>query len=798
MDLSFDLQLFAAKETDVKNIHLTDGLELSGTTFTIGNTSLSVYGSKTVTTSSWVGFNYSTGTGKNTSFTANYLAPSGSHTAPNASKALVAFTGGDADWSTIQASGSNMSLAINDTGKYTWKFAAENFNRVTLGGSQQKIELSNFIDGMSFYSNDTAKNSIKFTNYDKTKNIRISDKVSLKSGFLGLENNSGAFSLVSGTSLAKDLIITGNGTDVLSLKSSATAPGASSILNFKSDGTGQVVLTAMSVQSDINNMKKVTMKLMNGDINLTTVKSSTVVLDEQADDLNIVIGGVDSNSSVTLGGKTGKVAGSHHVSLSGSGRETFVLDSVGTAADYTAYKWLESTGDTTKGNTISLYGSIADFTVSTVGDGYAKVAANSTATASSFMSGETNSYKKLGVNITASEGTYSALLVGNSSLQAAANTNFSKYNYIIGDSNKTLDLGDTNKKIVFLNNGVGEGNWGENAAYKDITAVKTSSVGKTMLISEMDKAASLNAAGSNDSVWGGGNGIGDTIKTSDAKSINVYSGANDGLDTLESYSFGTSKSKANAVRFLDGVSYIAAGANNFTVGADAKNAMYVSLSGATEGDKVAYGFGTEGDKYVAAVDATTNGQGVLTYESDVNAYFGQGDGSSVSITSSAGAARIGWDGGAGAVSIGALNGKTAKDGSVLVGTTDMAQSIVGSDIGASSISGGFVRDEWTDVNNDTLIGGAKATTFFVGGKMGNDEITGLTSNDNIVFLGSKYADCTKSDDTTSLSFTFSGEAGGARITAETANSANMSTLKNVSLYFDDTTLVWDGKTWNEK
>ncbi|MBP3722877.1 MAG: hypothetical protein J6I62_06480, partial [Selenomonadaceae bacterium] len=198
---------------------------------------------------------------------------------------------------------------------------------------------------------------------------------------------------------------------------------------------------------------------------------------------------------------------------------------------------------------------------------------------------------------------------------------------------------------------------------------------------------------------------------------------------------------------------------------------------------------------VAIVDATENGKGRITYGSDVNVYIGQGDNSVVKIDSTAKDVKLGWDGGAGYVNIGGVDAAMAADGAVIVGTTDNAQSIAGSSRGASSISGGFVAEEWTDDNADTLVGGGvatKSTTFFVGDKMGKDEIQNLSSKDNIVFLGSKYEDLVKfNPEATENSLTFKFSNGNT-IEASVVSGRKLSNLTDVSLYFDDGTYVWNG------
>ncbi|MBO6301730.1 MAG: hypothetical protein J6N15_04780 [Ruminiclostridium sp.] len=473
-----------------------------------------------------------------------------------------------------------------------------------------------------------------------------------------------------------------------------------------------------------------------------------------------------------------------------------------TSGKDTISNWVESTGDTDKGNTISLKGGMSSLILGTVANGSAQVAQDTTSGAT-FSAGSTitssdatTGSNKLGVNVITDDGTYSALLFGKAGLTSQQGIKFDNYNYLIADKDQTLNLGTTSKTTVVLANRVDEKHWGDTGVYQNVVTVTSSKKGKSLIINGKENdSMTANLSGSNDSVWGANNLVGDEITLTKEKSQVVFTGANDGLDSITNYDFGSSASKANAVRFLDGVNYISAGNQTLTFGADESNAVVVKFAAATA-DSIAYGFGTEGDKYVAGVDATADGKGTIAYGSDVNVYIGQGDNSYISVDSAAKNVKLGWDGGAGYVSIGGIDATLASDGAVVIGTTDNAQSIAGSSRGASSISGGFVADEWTDTNADTLYGGGvatKTTTFFVGDKMGKDEIQNLSSKDNIVFLGTKYEDLVKfAPETTDSEFTFKFANGN--VIEASAGSKKLANIKDVSLYFDDGTYIWNGST----
>jgi hypothetical protein len=434
-----------------------------------------------------------------------------------------------------------------------------------------------------------------------------------------------------------------------------------------------------------------------------------------------------------------------------------------------------------------------------IGQGAERSAATVNGVATTLNSSATNAadYYGFGVNIKAADDTYSALLVGNGSLSSVQGVKFDNYNYVIADNNQTLDLGTTNKTTVVAANNTDEKHWGDTNIYQNVVKIISSSKGKSLIVNgKENESIAATLKGANDSIWGANNLVGDNISLTSGKDQIVFSGANDGLDTVRDYVYGTSASKANAIRFLDGIGYVAADKNALVFGADENNGVSVSLKGDAAGDKVAYGFGTEGDKYLAMVDATAGSNGRITYGSDVNVYIGQGDNSYISVDSAAKDVKLGWDGGAGYVSIGGVIGTMAADGAVIIGTTDNQQTISGSSRGASSISGGFVADKWTDENADVLIGGnvaTKSTTFFVGKDMGKDEIQNLSSKDNIVFLGTKFEELVKfNPEATDTDFSF--QFANNNIIEASAGGKKLSAIKDVSLYFDDGTYIWNGST----
>ena len=790
MNLSFELQLFAA--TGMTDVTVsTGGVSYVDRVYTLGDIKMS----KSFTSSSnFALFKHDStvkdglGTGTLTSATIGDTLTGG----------IAYFKSGN-----NSPDATAVAVGIIDKGSYTWEFNSTKLKTV-VASEKSKISFLNMGDSpkltlcasggqsVSFDSGKTLSLKLDTAKDDLTSNAALTGTAVFKGG-------KGDVSLLSGSSVTGGAVSGASG-EVISL---SVGNSNNSVLNLKGDDAEAVVTIIGSAEVTSDNVigfKKITYDAKNTQgnhtINLDNIKNSAVSVIGGAITDNISLGSnVKGQGSVTIDGGGGKDS----ITLSGAGAEIVVMESVASSGD-TITGWKESAGYTEKGNAISISGGIDDFFVKDIASGTVSVGQGTLTTYSDLTeitSSDTTYGDKFGINITTKDGdTYSALLVNENELKSAANIKFDNYSYIIADGKQTLNLGNTNKKTVVLANTLDEKHWGDGNIYKNITAITSSSVGKSLIINGVDNASvSVVSAGKNDSIWGGNNGIADVISVKSGNDSNVFSGYNDGVDIVEKYEYGTDADKANAIRFLDGIGYVSAGKQNLTFGADDSNGVEVSLSGNTAGDKVAYGFGTEGEKYVAMVDATENGKGRITYGSDVNVYIGQGDNSVVKIDSTAKDVKLGWDGGAGYVSIGGVDAAMAADGAVIVGTTDNAQSIAGSSRGASSISGGFVAEEWTDDNADTLVGGGvatKTTTFFVGDKMGKDEIQNLSSKDNIVFLGSKYEDLVKfNPEATENSLTFKFSNGNT-IEASVVSGRKLSNLTDVSLYFDDGTYVWNG------
>ena len=785
MNLTFDLQLFGA----VTNLTVKGGILGGDHTYTISNVTLGSAASGGDSVASLV---YTSGAKYDFQGTLDGSAVATAH--------LLFDLANGKD----TASGAT----LNGAGSYTWEIATTTLSTVQ-AGAKSKIRListptSKF--GINFDS--VGGQTLDFANGPFTVAVTTTGAAGDKDklgGNVAITGGKSNVSLLSGSSLTGASVI-GSAGEVVSL---ATQDGDLNTLNLKGSESEAFVTiggaNGSSVQSSsLVGFSKITFSGGDGKdgIDLDGIKDSSVLITggEEADEIKI---GTDiKRSSVSINGGAGVDA----ITLSGAGAEILVMNATTTGAGDTVTGWAMSAGDVEKGNTISIKGGMETFFVKSASKSAAVIGQGTTSTEGSAAvtdkvattlnasSVAANATEGFGVNIKASDDTYSALLFGKEKFSSLQGTKFDEFNYLIADENQTLNLGSAKKNVVVLANSVDEKHWGDTNVYKNISTVISSSAGKSLIINGVEnKAMAVKAEGKNDSIWGANNAVGDTVTLTAGYNQVVFTGANDGLDSIIGYKFGTSASKANAVRFLDGVNYIAAEKGALTFGANDANAAVVKFDAAGV-YSVGYGFGTEGDQYIAGVDASENG-GKITYGSDVSVYIGQGDNSYISVDSSAKEVKLGWDGGAGYVNIGGIDGAMAADGAVMIGTTDSAQSIAGSSRGASSISGGFVADKWTDTNADTLVGGGvatKSTTFFVGAKMDKDEIQNLSSKDNIVFLGSKYEDLVNfkpeaTDD--SLSFKFSN---GNVIDASLVTGKTMKNLTDVSLYFDDGTYIWNG------
>ncbi|MBO6305182.1 MAG: hypothetical protein J6M62_08930, partial [Selenomonadaceae bacterium] len=458
------------------------------------------------------------------------------------------------------------SATLGGGNSYTWRIYSDNIGKLNLGKNTNVVLAKTKGDTLGLTVGADGGQSVKFEN-SKTIKISMSDTATI--GDVAFLGDRGNVSLLSASNV-NGASVSGSSGEVISI---ASKDSAANVLNLKgSDSEAFVTVGGASAStvdsSELSGFKSIVFSgegQTTGGIQVSLnggVKNSAVsILGGKGADTIFIGENVNASSQVLISG--GK--GDDTITLSKTGRETIVLGAED-GKDSVTY-WLESKGDITKGNTISLKGAIDTFNVRTVTGGYADVSVG--AAGSTFTNGATifssagNTGKQLGVNLITSDDTYSALLVGKADLDSTVGTKFDNFSYIIADESGTLNLGDTNKKTVVLANETGEKHWGDVNVYQNVTTVIASKAGKSFLVNGVaDKSAYLQATGKNDSIWGGANGVGDTIALgNDAKNAKIFTGVKDGVDSVLSYSYTTSTelTEANAIRFLDGVEHIVAG-----------------------------------------------------------------------------------------------------------------------------------------------------------------------------------------------------------------------------------------------
>ena len=413
MNLIFDLQLFA--DVEVKNV------SASGKEYTLGNVSLSAaLGGTGVSFASFNAGTVSGGLGK------------GTIDGSSVSGALVVF--GDSVTSGVAYMPGSATLGGGNS--YTWRIYSDNIGKLNLGKNTNVVLAKTKGDTLGLTVGADGGQSVKFEN-SKTIKISMSDTATI--GDVAFLGDRGNVSLLSASNV-NGASVSGSSGEVISI---ASKDSAANVLNLKgSDSEAFVTVGGASAStvdsSELSGFKSIVFSgegQTTGGIQVSLnggVKNSAVsILGGKGADTIFIGENVNASSQVLISG--GK--GDDTITLSKTGRETVIL---GTGHDKDSVtNWLESKGDITKGNTISLKGAIDTFNVRTVTGGYADVSVG--AAGSTFTNGATifssagNTGKQLGVNLITSDDTYSALLVGKAALDSTVGTKFDNFGYIIAD-----------------------------------------------------------------------------------------------------------------------------------------------------------------------------------------------------------------------------------------------------------------------------------------------------------------------------------------------------------------------------
>ncbi len=381
-------------------------------------------------------------------------------------------------------------------------------------------------------------------------------------------------------------------------------------------------------------------------------------------------------------------------------------------------------------------------------------------------------------------GAYGGVIIDNN------DANLDAY-YGVEGKNYQLSFGSSKKTNIFLGaSGNGE-EWGDSAIYSDITNVKTSDIGASLLINGTGNNATLEAAGADDSLWGGIGGSNDLLISNNENRTYFAAGYDNGKDTIKGFKYGLDAKGENkavdVVYFLDGASYLSVEGGSFIAGTSEENNIKLTGEG-TKDITFAYELGKE--LSTARVDMTTGGTTNIEYDNNAEWYIGQGEASAVNFGENA--VQFAYNSKYASLNIGTLNASNTKDGSLINGSNDLNQTVIASGVGASSVCGGFYGN-FENGNNDTLIGGGDGNdTFYVGKNMGSDVVTNAVNGDTVVFLATKVSDITG---LSNASEGFNVNFNGTDIAIKLADGKNMSDMKNLTAKFDDGEYVYNGIDW---
>ena len=723
--------------------------------------------------------------------------------------------------STVSPSGSgtlgyNALYVTSDITDFGFNVNTANLKTIDLGKNAATVTLTSAADKVSLTAagNSTLGNQAIIISSAKEIKIDPMESTIASGSYLTFKNDNNTVNLMGSTSLSY--------VDITATKTSAIefdvykGAGATT-LNFGAGTTGAKVDMEddASLTSSLNNAKGIEFNAAKGNITFSNVVASDLTVNSSIAGADIVINKADADSNVLINA-TNKA----NLVLSGSGVETVAVNYL-TSATVTTTNWKTSSGDTSAKYNVVDMGTLSVQSVTssfagkelTLGVGSSKVVIDTNSTDSI-----------VGIGLKSGDTTYNTLVLGGGALSSAKKLNLSGFNEFIGtDKNDTLDLGDvTDKKVVYLR---AAGSWGETANYSGITKVKSSTVGNSILISDMiNKEVSLYGAGAGDSIFGGtggtaNNNMVDTLGSAQGKRGWFGSSNYSGHDVViirddndkETHNFDyvdavASDGEADVLALMFGAGYIEfdsgrSGTNdsvNFCIGSDSKNYMeFRNIAGATNSTNYHdffYTYDLGANTYKARVDLTNGDtEGTITFSDDIEFYLGQGD-TKLTVGAEISNENLNFNGGGVMMGVAEIDGSSGGAGNMLNGQNNFAQEISASTRYATSICGGY-GNGFTDDANDTLVGG-KNTTFFVGARMGDDRIEDVDTGDKIVFLGTKYADMADfKSDSDRFTITFNDSAGGATIRMETADNNTFSKVTSLTCEFDDCTMDWNGSNW---
>jgi hypothetical protein len=450
-----------------------------------------------------------------------------------------------------------------------------------------------------------------------------------------------------------------------------------------------------------------------------------------------------------------------------------------------------------------------------------------------------------GVAVEAKGKTYNALMMSDDALDSLdTGLNWSSYDIVVGD---ILNLGNrTDKKVVYLNNGLGKNDWGETISYSaNMTSVISSTAGKSVIIGDFENKINFRSEGHLDSLYGGrAYGVGgfDTLSSAAGKKAWMGTGKDSGATLVQlthngsdTYNFGfvgesytttdstgasvsvkETEDTADVLALMNGMGHYTLegsehGRANFEIGSSKAN--YFKFQSITEGvHDIMYTYDLGANNFVARVDTSLTGStSGFNFSDDIDWFFGFDNGTILSMNAEDTGKMVNYGGKNVITGISVVDGSDAAGGNILNGQVDHAERIIASEKVGDTLCGGISAKD-TDTASDTLVGGAGADVFQVGANLGDDTLLNVGDGDTIIFLDSKFADVklnyenermTDYSDSHWMTATFSDDAGGAKISITPGNGLtdHMSDVKNLTAIFRsdgvDDVYTWDGKAWTQ-
>jgi hypothetical protein len=377
----------------------------------------------------------------------------------------------------------------------------------------------------------------------------------------------------------------------------------------------------------------------------------------------------------------------------------------------------------------------------------------------------------------------------------------------------------TTKNRIYLGHSDGTGEeYEDTAQYINIGRVITSSViGNSWAfgdVAESVQGVMLTAGGAGDSLCGLGGAAdtlvgGDFAGTTGAKTGRVYFGVTNssGSDVVTNFKTGNGKKneKTDVALLIGGFDFAntKSDGTNLILSASGENKITLqevsqNVDTDANGLFVNYQVGI-GDEYASLYTALldTKGGQTLEYSADADYIIGGLTASGeTTLETGANKAMLNFgDGNKAMHGVKNIDASSALEGSMVLGNSDLAQSITGSASGTSFICGGF-GGAMGDLNADTLVGGgvdSVTTGYFVGKNLGSDVVNNVTSKDVINFLNTNLSDftgMTRTDSTVVCYF-----QGGNSVTVNAKDS--FANVKDLTINFQDKSLTFDGKDFKQ-